>query len=196
MFALPLLLSLLLLQEPSNAPAVPSADAAVAADSDANAAWKALAEATLDEKPITAFDLVFHLRVRPDDIQTNDLAARYRFLSPDFVRATLESGREHLRGPAGDYLIDGDEVLKLVGREAAEDKKQIDEAVGVAKNFLALSDPARLKPRAVQNALAPTHLLPTDLEERAGALRWISINTDGFHLLTSSAKLPAGARRV
>jgi len=196
MYALTLLLSLLLPQEPSDAPAAPAESATIATNSDAQAAWEALAKATLDEKPITAFDLAFHLRVRPDDIQTNDLAARYRFLSPGFVRATLESGREHLRGPAGDYLIDGEEVLKLVGREAAEDKKQIDEAVGVAKNFLALSDPARLKPREVQNALPPMHLLPIDLQERAGALRWISINTNGFHLLTSSAKLPEGARRV
>ena len=197
MFFLPLFL--LLLQDPAAAPpatAAPQASAEPAGDPDAKAAWKALAKATFAEEPVTAFDLAFHLRVRPDDIQTNDLAARYRFLSPGYVRATLESGREHLRGPAGDYLIDGEEVLKLVGREATEDKKQLDEAVGVAKNFLALTDLARLKPQEVSGALAPMHLLPEELKERASTLRWISIRTDGFHLLSSSAKLPEGARRV
>lgn len=197
MFFLPFFL--LFLQDPVATPEAttePAASAQPAGDADAKSAWDALAKATLDEKPVTAFDLVFHLRVRPDDIQTNDLAARYRFLSPGFVRATLESGREHLRGPAGDYLMDGEEVLKLVGREAAEDKKQLDEAVGVAKNFLALTDLARLKPREVQSAEAPLQLLPSDLTERAKGLRWISITTDGFHLLSSSAKLPEGARRV
>ncbi len=197
MFFLPIFL--LFLQDPAAAPkakAEPSVSAEPAADPGAKAAWEALAKATFAEEPVTAFDLAFHLRVRPDDIQTNDLAARYRFLSPGYVRATLESGREHLRGPAGDYLIDGEEVLKLVGREATEDKKQLDEAVGVAKNFLALTDLARLKPQEVSGALAPMHLLPEELKERASTLRWISIRTDGFHLLSSSAKLPEGARRV
>ena len=121
MYLLPLLLALLLQdpQSPSEATARPTIDAT------AKASWDALAKATFAEKPVTAFDLHFHLRVRPDEIQSNDLTAHYRFLSPGFVRATLESGREHLRGPKGDYLIDGEESLKLVGREAAEDKKQI-----------------------------------------------------------------------
>jgi len=195
MFALPILLSLLLLQDPP-APTPTPAIPASATDAAARAAWEALAKATLDEKPVTAFDLAFHLRVRSDNVQTNDIAARYRFLSPGFVRATLESGREHLRGPDGDYLIDGEEVLRLVGREATEDKKQIDETIGIARNFLALTDPARLQPSSVQPAAAPEHLLPPDLEERARTLNWISITTDGFHLLSSSAPLPEGARRV
>lgn len=196
MLTLPLLLSLLLLQDPPAPPSAPAVPAAPTTDAAARATWDALAKATLDEKPVTAFDLAFHLRVRPDDVQTNDLRARYCFLSPGFVRVELESGREHLRGPDGDYLIDREEVLKLVGREATEDKKQIDEAVGVARNFLALTDPARLKPRTVQPATAPEHLLPVVLRERASSLRWISITTDGFHLLSSQAPLPEGARRV
>ena len=195
MFALQILLSLLLSQEPpAPTPPAPVAGGPAAETETPQAAWEALAKATFAEQPVQAFDLAFHLRVRPDDIQTNDLAARYRFLSPGYVRATLESGREHLRGPDGDYLIDGEEVLKLVGREAAEDKKQLDEAVGVAKNFMALTDIARLKPKEVSRALAPTQLLPDELRERAASLRWLSVKTDGFHLL-SSKPLPEGARR-
>ncbi|MCH2106730.1 MAG: hypothetical protein MK291_08830 [Planctomycetes bacterium] len=195
MFALQLLLSLLLSQEPpAPTPPVPADEGAAEVAESPQASWEALAKATFAEEPVKAFDLAFHLRVRPDDIQTNDLAARYRFLSPGYVRATLESGREHLRGPDGDYLIDGEEVLKLVGREAAEDKKQLDEAVGVAKNFMALTDIARLKPKEVSAAAPPMHLIPAELQERAAGLRWISIRTDGFHLL-SSTPLPEGARR-
>ncbi len=192
MYLLPLLIALLL-QDPqssSEAAAPPTIDAA------AKASWDALAKATFAEKPATAFDLHFHLRVRPDAIQSNDLTAHYRFLSPGFVRATLESGREHLRGPKGDYLIDGEESFKLVGREAAEDKKQIDEAVGVARNFLALTDPARLKPSSVLLGASPEELLPLELHERARGLNWINITTDGFHLLSSTKRLPPGARRT
>jgi len=184
------MLLILLAQDPTTAPQSPTTDAA------AKAVWDSLAEATLAEKPATAFDLHFHLRVRPDDIQSNDLTAHYRFLSPGFVRATLESGREHLRGPQGDYLIDGEETLKLVGREAAEDKRQIDESIGVARNFLALTDPTRLKPSSIHPAAAPTHLLPPLLQERARDLRWINITTSGFHLLSSARAVPEGGRRV
>ena len=192
MYLLPLLLALLL-QDPQSPPGVtvrPTIDAT------AKASWDALAKATFAEKPATAFDLHFHLRVRPDEIQSNDLTAHYQFLSPGFVRATLESGREHLRGPKGDYLIDGEESFKLVGREAAEDKKQIDEAVGVARNFLALTDPARLKPSSILPGASPEGLLPLELHERARGLNWINITTDGFHLLSSTKELPPGARRT
>jgi len=193
--ALQLLLSLLLLQGPPiPAPPIPAEQGGEKVADSPRATWESLAKATLAEEPVKAFDLAFHLRVRPDDIQTNDLAARYRFLSPGYVRATLESGREHLRGPDGDFLIDGEEALKLVGREAAEDKKQLDEAVGVAKNFMALTDIARLKPKEVSAAAPPMHLIPKELQERAASLRWISIRTDGFQLL-SSTPLPEGARR-
>ena len=192
MYLLPLLLALLI-QDPQT-PSVPAARPAF--DATAKASWDALAKATFAEKPATAFDLQFHLRVRPDEIQSNDLTAHYRFLSPGFVRATLESGREHLRGPKGDYLIDGEESLKLVGREAAEDKKQIDETIGVARNFLALTDPARLKPSSVRPGASPEGLLPVNLHERARDLNWINITTNGFHLLSSTEKLPEGARRT
>ncbi len=192
MYLLPLLLALLL-QDPQSPPE-PAARPTI--DATAKASWDALAKATFAEEPVTAFDLHFHLRVRPDEIQSNDLTAHYRFLSPGFVRATLESGREHLRGPKGDYLIDGDESFKLVGREAAEDKKQIDESVGVARNFLALTDPARLKPSSVLPGASPEGLLPLMLHERAHALNWINITTNGFHLLSSTKELPLGARRT
>ena len=190
----PSLLLPLLLLLPQDAP-TPLPLPAPTTPEAAQAAWDALARATLDEQPVTAFDLAFHLRLRPDDIQSNDLAARYRFLAPDFIRATLESGREHLRGPDGDYLIDGKETLKLVGREATEDKKQLDETIGIARNFLALTDPARLQPTAIQPASAPSHLLPETLQQQANTLRWIEITTTGFHLLHSSAPLPKEAHR-
>lgn len=192
MYLLPLLLALLI-QDPQ-APSEPAVRPAF--DATAKASWDALAKATFAEKPVTAFDLRFHLRIRPDEIQSNDLAAHYQFLSPDFVRTTLESGREHLRGPKGDYLIDGDESFKLVGREAAEDKKQIDESVGVARNFLALTDPARLKPSSILPGASPEGLLPPELHERARSLNWIRITTNGFHLLSSTKTLPEGARRT
>lgn len=192
---LPLLLSLPLLQDAQTPSPAPAPIPAPTTDAAAQAAWDALAQATLDEKPVTAFDLAFHMRLRPDDIQSNDLAARYRFLAPDFIRATLESGREHLRGPTGDYLIDGKEILKLVGREATQDRQQLDETIGIARNFLALTDPSRLKPTSVQPAATPEHLLPLDLIEHAKTLRWIAITTKGFHLLASPTPLPEGAHR-
>lgn len=178
-------------QEPSPAPApaprtggTPASPPALPAGTEPRAAelWRRAVAASFASGPIEAFDLEFSLRQRGPH-SSNDVDARYRYLEPGFVRATLESGREHLRGPRGDFLIDGKEVVRLTGRANVEDRRQLDETVALARNYLALADPARLRIDALRVLDAPPPGLPASLKVDPGVLDWLEVESPDFHLV-------------
>lgn len=158
-------------------------------------AWRRVTGATGFTGDLPGFDLRFHLILRQKELD-NELDARLSFLKPNYVRAQLESGRSHLRGPEGDFLIDGDEVVRLVGREGAEDKKQLDRTAALARNFLGLVDPTELRILDLVHLDGPPAGLPEDLKlrlvsglqadgnaARLGArLRWLSLRSPDFEL--------------
>lgn len=154
--------------------------------------WLAMCAATLapgrTRRPVESFRLSFDLRWRPSDQQSNDVHATYSFLAPKgFVRYSLESGREHVRGPEGDWMIDGENKVKLVGREFGEDRRQIDEAVRIARNFVSLTDPSRLRISKLELA-KPVKGLPQKLVTRASKLTWLRIESPDFHLYRTDGK--------
>jgi hypothetical protein len=158
----------------------------------ARALWERLLAATLAPAPVRSFDLRFYLVHRREGPGTNTTQARIRFLWPAFVRASLQSGREHVRGPEGDWLIDHEERVRLIGREGAEDKKQIDETISIARNFLALSDPLSLRLAELAALAGPPEGLPPALVGRARELDWLALTSPDFRLYRS-AERPAGA---
>lgn len=165
--------------------------------------WGELLAQTLGREPIQAFDLSFWMRHRSQDgRQQNDLDARYRFLMPGFVRVQLQSGREHLRGPRGDFLIDGDQIQPLTARSHVEDRRQLSETVAIARNFLSLTDPARLRIVRLARRDAPPIGLPPGLASRAAELDWLEITSPDFHLAGDgrpaawAAARPADAPRL
>ena len=146
----------------------------------AREAWNTLLGG-FSRKPISAFQLGFYLRQRqPDNPQTNDVNLDFSYLEPGYVRAELESGRTHLRGPQGDYLIDGEEVIRLRGREGAEDKKQIDDMASIARNFVALTAPRSLRLASLELLAEPPPELPTGFTARAKELSWLAIKSPDF----------------
>ena len=160
-------------------PGVLPADASL----DARELWEALVARNLGKEPIRAFDLSFWMRHRSQDgRQQNDTDARFRFLMPGFARVQLESGREHVRGPRGDFLVDGEEVLSLTARTHVEDRRQLDETVAIARNFLSVADPARLRIVRLARAATPPFGLPETMQERASALVWLEVTSPDFHL--------------
>lgn len=171
----------------------PAARAQLPPGTDPRAAelWRRAVAASLSAGPIHAFDLEFSLR-QLGERSSNDLDVRYRYLEPGFVRATLESGREHLRGPRGDFLIDGEEVVRLSGRANVEDRRQLDETVALARNYLALADPARLRLEALRTLAGPPPGLPGTLAVDPAALDWLEVESPDFHLVRLAAE---GERR-
>lgn len=156
--------------------------------------WEALVAPQRGQEPIRAFDLSFWMRHRSaEGRQQNDVDARYRFLMPGFVRVELQSGRELLRGPRGDFLIDKGEVVPLTARVHVEDRQQLAEAVAIARNFLSLTDPARLRVLRLVARETPPHGLPGEWSERAARLEWLEITSPDFHLAPRGAAPPPSA---
>lgn len=203
-----LLLALGALQDPAPPPfeppreAQPAAGAAEAvaalvpgalpaqATPEAVAAWRKVVRATHAGEeaplPVEAFDLTFDLRVRRETQRNDGKDLRFRYLAPGFVRATLQSGREHVRGPEGDYLVDGAQKKRLTPtRENQEDRRQIDEELAIARNFVALSDPGHLRLATLALLESPPAGIPPALAERAQGLRWLAVSSPDFRLFQS-----------
>jgi hypothetical protein len=141
---------------------------------------------------VTAFDLQLEVRHRSADNQTNDSPSplRYRYLDPGFVRVTTASKREHVRGPRGDFLIDPErhEVIPLVpSRENEQDIRQLNESVGIARNFIALTDPAALRIAGLKLLPGAPTALPQTVKDRfaKAPLQWLEVRTPDFHLIAS-----------
>lgn len=161
----------------------------------ARAAWQELTAATAGarEGGVRAFDLEFDATARQER-QSNDFRARYRFLEEGpraFVRITMsQSGRERLRGPEGDFLLQqGQPPLRIEGRELREDKRELDEAVGIARTFAGLSDPRRLRIARLELLAAPPRELPSNLAKLAAGLRWLELSTPDFRRGASDGAL-------
>jgi hypothetical protein len=149
--------------------------------------WEGMVRASLDpkveRKPVTAFDLRLDVR-RKVPGQSNDLrGARYQFLAPDYLRTDTGHGNVHLRGPKGSFFIDSSQEGKIdripldVGRGNAEDRRQLEEELGFARNFVGLTDPRSLRVlRLVESATAPA-ALPDALKEYATTLAWLEIDS-------------------
>ena len=162
---------------------------------EAAALWRSLCATTRtpaapDARPpgaLRAFDLSFDQRLR-SGAQRDEFAARVRYLAPGFLRFRLESGREQMRGPTGDWLVDGDEAVRLRGREHAEDRRQMDDWLAVAGNFVSLSDPASLHINHMALVdKAPTPL-PPQLADAAQDLRWLSVESPVFRLFLNESE--------
>ncbi len=146
--------------------------------------WNSLAAELTKEEPVRSFLLEFYLRQQPRDRpQSNDLRLTFSFLAPSFIRAKLESGRTHLRGPQGDYLLEkNQEAIKLVGREGAEDRKQLDQMAAIASNFVGLTDPRTLRLASLETLdAAPSGIHPKHKSALA-PLVWLRATSPDFYL--------------
>ncbi len=144
--------------------------------------------------PVTAFDLDFDGTLYSGEKQSNDFDARYLYLEPSFVRMVLKSGRERLRGPEGEFVVEKGLGHRLSGREFAEDRRELEESLTVSRTFVGLSDPSRVRVLKLLAQAAPPPALPTPLGPQAGGLEWISVWSPDFRGRASSAAPPASDR--
>ena len=129
-----------------------------------------------------------------EGVQTNETEdVEYRYLAPDCVRFRLPSRREVGRSGLAqrDYwLLDGDELVELVGREYEEDRRQIQEMHAVARNFVALSDPGRLRITRLETLADPPPDVAPRLEPKERKLEWLRVASPDFALLRRDAAAP------
>lgn len=177
-------------RSPTPAPLVAGEIPATATEA-ARAAWLALCAATgtapaMDA--VTAFDLSFEARAWQTDGQGEKSFknGRLRFLAPKFVDSTLESGRRRLRGPRGDWIVDAKgHALRLQGVELAQDRRELDQIVHVARTFANLINARNLRLRAIELLDAPPFALPQSVAERSRDRTWLSIVSPDFAIARS-----------
>jgi len=174
-------------QPPQAAPAAQSAALAPGqlppgASEGARAAWENLVKATRGEASgaIRAFNLKFDATVYSGDKQSNDGVTVYKFLAPDCVSMVLASGRERMRGGKGDFLVDKTGVYSLKGKEYKEDERELGETLAVAKLFVGLTEPSRLRLASLEQVSAPPAGLPESQATRAAELEWIALTSPDF----------------
>ncbi|HEV8114161.1 MAG TPA: hypothetical protein VGR31_15420 [Planctomycetota bacterium] len=162
-----------------------------AASPEARAAWERVCAASVvagtQRVPVDSFELLLDVRYRGDRASSDVGEARYRFKKPALVRVRTTAGKKEVgRGAAGDWLHDDarqETVLTSVGREYAEDRRQLDEWSGVGQNFVALTDPRALRIGALEVLKAAPASIPQRLAKRAGELSWLCVRSPDFRLL-------------
>lgn len=171
---------------------------------EARAAWDrmtaALAVPGAVRTPVTGFDLGLDLRLRVRENQTNSFEkARYAYRAPGYLLADTGKGRRQVRGPKGDWLYDESVpterafVSLNVGRENAEDRRQLDEALDVARLFVLLVDSKNVRVVRFAAAANPEAFVPAKLAEEARKLAWFELETPDVR---PGVQNQAGARIV
>lgn len=121
-------------------------------DEQARVLWSTMVGAThaSAQAPIRSFTLNFDVASHRADA-TNQFKAGISYLEDDhprspFVRMHLERrDLVSMYGPTGSFLVDGEEVQRLTGRQAKNDLDQLNEYRNLAQNLIALTDPQRLR---------------------------------------------------
>lgn len=155
---------------------------------EARAAWERLARAVsggaTDRKPITGFDLALDLQLRIQENRSNDFKnARYAYMAPGYLLVDSGKRRRQMRGPKGDWLYDETQpneraLVRLdVGRENAEDRRQLDEALDVARLFVLLVDARNVRVVRFVAAANPETFAPTKIAGTAKTLEWFELET-------------------
>jgi hypothetical protein len=174
----------------------PTGDALAQAAPEARAMWERVVAASgpAEREPIRAFQLQADVLTR-EGVQTNEMRIDYRYLAPDSIRFMLPSKNETGRfGPAPEqyWLKSGDQVVVLAGREYKEDRRAVDDMVTLARNYVALSNPARLRIQALERMTAPPADLGPALASSTKKLAWLALESPDFALVRGDAPRPAG----
>ena len=91
-------------------------------------------------------------------------------------------------------LEGGDRELRLLGRGGAEDIRQIEEPVAVARNFIALTDPRSVRIAGLSLLDGPPAELPDGFAGRGADLSWLALRSPDLRLTLDRAPTSAANR--
>ncbi|MBK7877921.1 MAG: hypothetical protein IPJ77_19755 [Planctomycetes bacterium] len=159
-------------------------------DAAAKSAWDALLAATLgaaaERKPVTSFSLEIDVVVK----EKNQAGGQYDYLAPGWVRARLDKTKNvSMRGPDGDFFYDPDKHVAQkieVTRETESDRRQLDDMLAIARNFVALTDPKSLRIARLARMSAPPPVVGPDHALRAKELVWLDVESPDFRLVRTT----------
>lgn len=159
-------------------------------DAAAKSTWDALLAATLgasaERKPVSSFSLEIDVVLN----EKNQAGGVYDYLAPGWVRVRLDKTKNvSMRGPDGDFLLDPDQgVAQRIEdtRESKDDRRQLDDMVSVARNFVALTDPKSLRIARLARMSAPPPVVGPDHAQRAKELVWLDVESPDFRLVRAA----------
>lgn len=190
-----LCVALALPQDPEVPPAAPAqapaAASAPALDPAAHAAFLRMCDRIDHGQAVgalAAFRLKTTMTIRQDG-QVNEDGATLAWRAPDYVRLEMSSGRRQARGPDGYWMKENAAapVEKLVGRDNADSRREIDELAAMCHNFAALARARDWKLSRLVPLAAPPSELPSGLRATAATLEWIELSSPDFKLLDDTA---------
>ncbi|MCP3919860.1 MAG: hypothetical protein GY711_30370 [bacterium] len=184
------------------------------AEPEAVALWNKMLAATraggAEAPPIRSFDLTFDVRIRREG-GNNNFETRFAFLdeADGYILGKIDrKDRTSMRGPKGDWQIEGDTKVELDGREHEQSVRTLDEWVSIARNYIALTRPGGVRivglsaPKIERVAVAAdvTELvfgnervpIPDRLVERAKPLEWLEVKSPDFRLYSAAGNSSAG----
>jgi hypothetical protein len=164
---------------------------------------------TSDERtpPIHSFDLTFEAEIRQPG-KFNEIQATIRFLQhprgPFLDASFAREDRRSVRGPRGDFLVEGGEAQPMVGLDFEEDLRSLDRWCALSSHFITLSQPERIRlislerrelsaeqpkqgPAANQHEVRfegtdPLVLPSAQLAQQARGLEWLDLQSPDFRL--------------
>lgn len=169
-----------------------------ASSPEARALWELLIEATrvpnVSREAIESFVMEFDGTVYPRNGQRNRFrGAKYSYLAPRSIISDIPGSSRLIRGAEGDWLkTDDDELVSLNDRTAAQDRKQLDDTLAIARNLVNLLDPGSLRIEAIGVIARPPALVPKDIRAAHPNVEWLHMTSPDLRL--SSAMGPANPR--
>ena len=150
---------------------------------------------------LRSFMVTFDARVRATSSGSNDLRTTFLYLEEGrgYVRGIFpKSRRESVRGPDGDWLLDGEELLDLSDHSNLESRREHQRWLALARNFATLASPGNLRLGHLQTAQVegqgqelkigeglPIQFPSGGHAKRARQLDWLQLTTPDFDLLAS-----------
>jgi len=178
----------------------PAAPQAELGSPEARALWQKVCAASGEatREPIRAFQLRAEVLTRSapgSGVGSNEATIDYAYMEPDCIRFVLPSKRETGRfGPAQEqyWLQDGEELVVLAGRENKESRRSVDDMLSLARNYVALSNPARLNLVGLELPGAPPADLGPELAKLFKKLSWLALESPDFALVRRDDPAPKG----
>lgn len=132
------------------------------------------------ERALTAFDLEFEIVTRGEGPQTNEARLAVRYAEPAYISFSVQRNKHMGFGPKGYWQAFPDDTRLLDGRDYEADRKRIGEVRSVARNFLSLVDPRRLRVTRLWLPEAGPTDVPGAAQKGLDGLVWLGVESPDF----------------
>lgn len=168
---------------------------------ESRALWELLIEATqvpdVAREPIESFVMRFDGTIYPRNGQRNRFRdAKYSYLAPRSIISYIPESSTLIRGSEGDWLKTKDnELVSLNDRTAAQDRKQLDDTLAIARNLVNFLDPGSLRIEEIGVIARAPALIPKAIREAHPNIEWLHMTSPDLRLSSPSRSASTQGQR-